>query len=100
MLLQSSPTLFDPLGCNLPDFSVHGIFFFFKQEHWSGLLFPLPGDFPDPGVKFESPGSPELQADSFHTESLRKTCFHCSCLYIAGSSSHCSKARTRSKKAQ
>ena len=30
-------------------------------EHWSGLLFPSPGDLPDPGTK---PGSPALQADS------------------------------------
>ena len=22
---------------------------FFRQEHWSGLLFPYPGDLPDPG---------------------------------------------------
>ena len=25
-----------------------------KQEYWSGLAFPLPGDFPDPGIKPES----------------------------------------------
>ena len=31
------------------------------QEHWSGLLFPSPGDLPDPGIE---PGSPALQADS------------------------------------
>ena len=24
---------------------------FFRQEHWSGLPFPLPGDLPDPGIK-------------------------------------------------
>ena len=34
---------------------------FFKQEYWSGLPFPTPGDLPDPGVK---PMSPALQADS------------------------------------
>ena len=33
----------------------------FRQEYWSGLPFPSPGDFPDP--EFE-PGSPTLQADS------------------------------------
>ena len=24
---------------------------FFRQEHWNGLPFTLPGDFPDPGIK-------------------------------------------------
>ena len=32
-----------------------------RQEYWSGLPFPPPGDLPDPGIK---PGSPALQADS------------------------------------
>ena len=32
-----------------------------RKEYWSGLLFPSPGDRPDPGFK---PGSPVLQADS------------------------------------
>ena len=31
-----------------------------RQEYWSGLPFPTPGDLPNPGVK---PGSPALQAD-------------------------------------
>ena len=28
---------------------------FFKQEYWSGLPFPSPGDLPDPGIKSGSP---------------------------------------------
>ena len=36
---------------------------FSGQEYWSGLPFPSPGDLPDPGTK---PGSPVLQADSYH----------------------------------
>ena len=32
-----------------------------RQEYWSGLPFPSPGDLPDPGIK---PGSASLQADS------------------------------------
>ena len=32
---------------------------FSRQEYWSGLLFPSPGDLPNPGIK---PGSPALQA--------------------------------------
>ena len=37
----------------------------FKQEHWSGLPFPSPVYFPNPGIK---PGSPALQADSSPSE--------------------------------
>ena len=37
---------------------------FSKQEYWSGLPFPPPGDLPDPGIKFTSPTAPGLQADS------------------------------------
>ena len=35
-----------------------------RQEHWSGYLFPSPGDLPDPGIKPESPVSPALQVGS------------------------------------
>ena len=38
---------------------------FSRQEHWSGLPFPSPGDLPDPGIEH---GSPALQADSLLTE--------------------------------
>ena len=38
---------------------------FSKQEYWSGLPFPSPGDLPDPEIE---PGSPALQADSLPTE--------------------------------
>ena len=34
---------------------------FSRQEYWSGLPFPSPGDLPDPGI---GPGSPALQADT------------------------------------
>ena len=37
---------------------------FFRQEYWSGLPFPPPGDLPNPGIEPESPMSPALQADS------------------------------------
>ena len=33
---------------------------FSRQEHWSGLPFPPPGDLPDPGIKPTSPTSPTL----------------------------------------
>ena len=38
---------------------------FSRQEYWSGLPFPSPGDLPDPGIQ---PGSPALQADSLPIE--------------------------------
>ena len=38
---------------------------FFRQEYWSGLPFPSPGDLPNPGIE---PGSSALQAGSLPTE--------------------------------
>ena len=38
---------------------------FSKQEYWSGLPFPSPGDLPNPGIK---PGSSALQEDSLTSE--------------------------------
>ena len=36
-----------------------------RQEYWSGLPFPLPGDLPNPGIE---PGSPALQTDALLSE--------------------------------
>ena len=38
---------------------------FSRQEYWSGLLFPTPGDLPDPGIEPMSPVSPALAGDFF-----------------------------------
>ena len=41
---------------------------FSKQEYWSGLPFPSPGDLPNPGIKPRpgiEPGSPALQAGAY-----------------------------------
>ena len=38
---------------------------FSRQEYWSGLPFPSPGDLPDPGIK---PVSPALAGRFFTTE--------------------------------
>ena len=38
---------------------------FSRQEYWSALPFPSPGDLPDPGIE---PWSPALQADSLPSE--------------------------------
>jgi len=37
---------------------------FSRQEYWSGLSFPSPGDLPDPVIKPASPEAPAMQADS------------------------------------
>ena len=39
---------------------------FSRQEHWSRLPFPSPGDLPDPGIKLASLASPAL-AGGFST---------------------------------
>ena len=38
---------------------------FSRQEYWSGLPFPSPGDLPNPGIK---PRCPSLQADALTSE--------------------------------
>ena len=38
---------------------------FSRQEYWSGLPFPSPGDLPSPGIE---PGSPALQAGTLPSE--------------------------------
>ena len=38
---------------------------FSRQEYWSGLPFPSPGDLPDPGIEL---GAPTLQADALPSE--------------------------------
>jgi len=43
---------------------------FSRQEYWSGLPFPSPGDLPGPGVE---PGSPTLQVYSLPFEPQGKT---------------------------
>ena len=53
-------TLCDPMAYQVPPSMG-----FSRQECWSGLPFPSPGDLPDPGIK---PGSPALQADALPTE--------------------------------
>ena len=46
--LQLCPTLVTPMDCSPPGSSVHGIL---RQEYWSGLPCPPPGDLPDPGME-------------------------------------------------
>ena len=57
---QSCPTLCNPLDCTHQAPLSMG---FSRQEYWSGLPLPSPGDLPDPGIE---PRSPALQADAFN----------------------------------
>ena len=43
---------------------------FSRQEYWSGLPFPSPGDIPEPGIE---PRSPTFQADALTSEPPGKT---------------------------
>ena len=60
--LQSCPTLCDPWTAAYQASPSMG---FSRQEYWSGLHFPSPGDLPDPGIE---PRSPALQADTLPSE--------------------------------
>ena len=42
---------------------------FSRQEYWSGVPFPSPGDLPNPGIE---PRSPALQADALSSEPPNK----------------------------
>ena len=67
--LQSCLTLGDPMDCGPPGSLSMG---FSRQEYWSGLPFPPPGDFPDPGIKPKSLLSPESHRQLvFHLRKLR-----------------------------
>ena len=41
---------------------------FSRQEYWSELSFPPPGDLPDPGIEPTSPEAPALSGGFFTTE--------------------------------
>ena len=69
LVAQSCPTVCDPMDYSPP---VHGGIHvilcpwgFSRQEYWSGLPCPPPGDLPNPGIE---PRSPALQADSLPSE--------------------------------
>ena len=60
LLAQSCLTLCNPMDCTACQASLS--MEFSRQEYWSGLPFPSPGDLSDPGIE---PGFPALQADAF-----------------------------------
>ena len=51
---------------------------FSRQEYWSELAFPSPGDLPNPGIE---PGSPALQADALPSEPPGKPYLYAMCIY-------------------
>ena len=94
--LQSCPTLCDPTDCS-PPLSVG----FSRQEYWSELPCPPPGDLPNPGIEPMTLTSPALAAGFFTTSAtfgspfsphqgpkLRQTCsptcFHNHAQHSAG----------------
>ena len=66
LVTQSCPTLCELLSCSCQGaLSME----FSRQEYWSGLPFPSPGDFLSPGIK---PGALELQVDALLSQLLWK----------------------------
>ena len=75
LLAQLCLTLCDPMDCSPPGSSVMG---FSRQEYWSGLPFPSPGDLPYPGIQ---PRSAALRADASF---LQKELFFSTQLFSLG----------------
>ena len=75
-LLQSCLTLCDPMDCSPQALLSMG---FSRQEYWSRLPFPPPGDLPNPRIKPASPGSP-ASAGRFFTTGAAKSLQSCSTL--------------------
>ena len=72
------------------DLQAHLSMGFSRQEHWSGLPFPPPGDLRTQGSNLCLPASPALQADSLPTEPPQSPhiCEFFSCLLIVNSYFH------------
>ena len=49
---------------------------FSRQEYWSGLPFPTPGDLPNPGIEPMSLASSVLAGGFFTTDMLQKKSSH------------------------
>ena len=63
-LLQLCPTLCNPVDCSPPTPLSTG---FSRQEYWSGLLCPPPGNLPNPGIEPASLTTPALAGGFFTT---------------------------------
>ena len=62
LVVQSCPTLCNPMDCSPPDSSSMG---FPRQEYWSGLPSPSAGNVPDSGIEL---ACPTLKAVSLPSE--------------------------------
>ena len=67
MYAQYCLVLCDPQYCSPP---VPSSMEFSRQEYWSGLPFPTPGDLPNPGIDSTSPESPAMAGTFFTTAPL------------------------------
>ena len=81
LVAQSCPTLYHLM--NYSPLSMG----FSQQEYWSGLPFPPPGDFPDPGVE---PASPALAGVFFTSEPPGKPRITVGSCFFPGLSNACS----------
>ena len=70
---KSCLTLCNPGNCSLPDSSLS--MGFPRQEYWSGLPFPPPGDLPDPRTTAVSVSSLQWQVGSLPLAPPRKLLF-------------------------
>ena len=75
LVTKSCPPNGDPMDCSQTGSSGHD---FPRQECWSGLSFPSPGQLPNPGIEVVSPA---LQVDSLLTELPGKPKIYM-CIYI------------------
>ena len=55
---------------------------FFRQEYWSGLPFPPPGDLSNPGTELSSPTSNALAGGFFTAEPSGKPYFLAICFWL------------------
>ena len=63
LVAQSCPALCNPMDCS----QVSLFMIFSRQEYWSGLPFPTPGDLPEPGIEPTFLPSPALAGGLFTT---------------------------------
>ena len=63
LVAESCLTLCNPMDCSPPGSSIHGILS--RQEYWSGLPCPSPGDLPNPRTEPMSLMSPTLAGRFF-----------------------------------
>ena len=63
--MPSHSVVYDSLRLNVAPARLLCPWRFSRQEYWSGLSYPPPGDLPNPGLEL---GSPALQVDSLPAE--------------------------------